>query len=307
MAKHEQGIVVATRGRSFEVRAENGDRLLCEVRKKVKFEADTTPVVVGDDVLFSRSHVGGQSSCADSGAIEKVLERRTSFEKPMVGVKEQKQVLAANLDRLAAVASVKLPSLKTGLIDRFIVSAHAGGMEPLVIINKIDLGAPDELEKIVQTYRAVTRGVFVISALCGTGLDELRAALNNHLMLLAGHSGVGKSTLLNALIPGLDLKTKEISSYSGRGKHVTTNIELFELPTGGFVVDSPGLKVMGLWEVEKDELPHYYPEFSEFGHSCRFQPCSHLHEPDCAVKAAVEAGKIPRFRYENYVAISESL
>jgi ribosome biogenesis GTPase len=307
MAKHEQGIVVATRGRSFEVHAENGDRLLCEVRKKVKFEADTTPVVVGDDVLFSRSHAGGQAGGAESGAVEKVLERRTTFERPMVGVKEQKQVLVANLDRLAAVVSVKSPPLKTGLIDRFLVSAHVGGMEPLVIINKIDLGACDHFQEIVDVYQSVTPGVFVVSALCGTGLDELRVALNNHRTLLAGHSGVGKSTLLNALIPGLDLKTKEISSYSGRGKHATANIELFELPTGGFVVDSPGLKVMGLWQMEKNELPHYYPEFSEFEHSCRFQPCSHLHEPDCAVKAAVEDGKISRFRYENYVAISESL
>jgi ribosome biogenesis GTPase len=291
------------------VRAENGDRLLCEVRKKVKFEADTTPVVVGDDVLFSRSHVAGQAGGADSGAIEKVLERRTTFERPRVsrGVKEHKQVLAANLDRLAAVTSVKSPPLKTGLIDRFLVSAHAGGMEPMVIISKIDLGACDNLEEIVEVYRSVTPGVFVVSALCGTGVDELNAALNNHRTLLAGHSGVGKSTLLNVLIPGLDLKTKEISSYSGRGKHATTNIELFGLPSGGFVVDSPGLKVMGLWEVQKRELPHYYPEFSEFDHSCRFQPCSHLHEPDCAVKAAVENGKIPRFRYKNYTAISESL
>ncbi|MEW5995650.1 MAG: ribosome small subunit-dependent GTPase A [Candidatus Zixiibacteriota bacterium] len=302
MAQQESGIVVATRGKFFEVRAGNGDHVLCEVRKKVKYETDsTTPVVVGDDVLITRTD-------NKNGAIEKVLERRKTFERPMVGVKaERKQVLAANIDRLAVVASVKQPDLKTGLIDRMLVAAHTGGMEPLVIINKIDLGQPEGFDHIVTAYRTVTCGVSVVSAIEGTGLDDLRQSLRNQRTMFAGHSGVGKSTLLNSLIPGLDLKTKEISSYSGRGRHVTANIELFELPGSGFVVDSPGLKVMGLWDVEPRDLPHYYPEFRDYETSCRFQPCTHVHEPGCAVQAAVEEKKIFPFRYENYVAIFEAL
>ncbi len=301
MAKHEPGIVVATKGRLFMVRAENGDRLLCEVRKKIKFVTDaTTPVAVGDDVWFSRSGT-------DSGAIEKVLERRTSFVRPMVGVKEQKQVLAANLDRLGVVASVKSPALKTGLIDRLLIAARAGGMEPVIVLNKIDLDLPDRFEAIIAAYRTAADGVFPVSALTGEGTDQLHKYLGAHRTLLAGHSGVGKSTLLNKLIPGLNLRTREISSYSNRGKHVTASIELFELPMGGFVIDSPGLKVMGLWKVEKAELPYYYPEFRQYEQACRFQPCAHIHEPDCAVKAAVEEGGIYRFRYKNYVSIANSL
>jgi len=301
MTKYEPGIVVATKGRFFMVRAENGHRLLCEVRKKIKFGTEsTTPVAVGDDVLFSRSE-------EERGAIEKVLDRRTSFGRPMVGVKEQKQVLAANLDRLAVVVSVKSPPLKTGLIDRFLVAAQVGDMEPFIIINKIDLGQSENLDEIITAYRAIDCLVFLVSALTGQGIDKLKKHLDAHRTLFVGHSGVGKSTLLNVLIPGLNLKTKEVSSYSNRGKHATATIELFELPSGGFVADTPGLKVMGLWEVKKAELPYYFPEFRKYEQFCRFQPCTHTHEPGCAVKTAVEKGEIHRFRYENYLSIAESL
>lgn len=257
-------------------------------------------MAVGDDVTILVDPDG-------SGMIENVAERRTMFFRPSKRSENVKQVIAANIDQLAVVASVKSPDLKPGLIDRFLISAEVGNLKPIIIINKIDLGETDFLDDMKQAYSAIDIPIFFISAKNDSGLDNLKKALIDHRTIFAGHSGVGKSTILNNLMPGMNIRVAEISDYSNKGVHTTTSVELYELPFGGYVVDSPGLKVLGLWEVEQEQLAWYFPEMQEYLQGCRFSGCTHLHEPDCAVKKAVKMGEIPEFRYKSYITIYNSL
>jgi ribosome biogenesis GTPase len=297
----QTGIVIATRGKSFDVLLDDRQRLRCELRKKVKYATDgTTPVTVGDDVIVTPVD-------ETTGVIDERKPRRTAFFRPDKRGGSLKQVLAANLDQLAIVTSVVSPPLKTGLVDRFIIAAELGQLKPVIIVNKIDLGKDADLDFTLDAYRKIDCSIVAVSAQTGEGIDELEHNLRDHRSIFVGHSGVGKSTLLNSLIPGLHIHTQEVSTYSNRGTHATTAIELYELPKGGFAVDSPGLKVLGLWEVNKEVLPDYYPDFRPVAGDCRFQPCSHTHEPGCAVKKALESGLVARFRYDNYVLIGSTL
>jgi ribosome biogenesis GTPase len=296
----KKGVVVRGHGKQFIVRAD-GEDIACEIRGKVKHSITlTTPVAVGDDVVISLSDDG-------SGMIEEVGPRRTMFMRPAKESDKKRQVIAANIDQLAAVVSVKSPELKPGLIDRIVIAAEIGNLRPLVIINKIDLSQTALMKETISAYDSIDIPVFAVSAKTGEGIDKLEPALSDHKTIFAGHSGVGKSTLLNWMIPGLNLRIGDVSEATDKGVHTTSHVELFELPKGGYVLDSPGLKIMGLWEVAREDLPWYYPEMREYVDKCRFTGCSHTHEPDCAVKEAVTAGEISRLRYDNYCSIYESL
>lgn len=294
------GIVSRGHGNRFVVYAD-GQYYNCQLRKKVKFKTEqTTPVAVGDDVRITIVD-------ENEAVIESVCERKSVLSRPAVGRETREHVLAANIDSLIIVASIKSPILKPGLIDRFLISAQIGGLAPVIVINKSDLGLNSADAEAVKVYQSLDYKLFQTSALNGDGLEPFLAYLEKHRSILAGHSGVGKSTLLNRLLPGINLRTLEISHATGRGRHSTSHIELFHLSGDGFVIDSPGIKVLGLWQLEKENLAAYYPEMLPFLDGCRFTRCSHIHEPECAVKDAIEKGEISTLRYQNYKQIYSSL
>jgi ribosome biogenesis GTPase len=294
------GIVIRGHGQSYIVRSQGKD-ISCSIRGRLKFgKKSVTPVAVGDDVSIDISSDG-------TGVIESVAERRTMFFRPAKGNDNRRQIIAANLDGLAVVASIINPTLKTGLIDRFLISAEMGGLKPAIIINKIDLDKPRILNEIDRAYSAIGIPVFFVSALAGDGCSGLAEYLAGHRTILAGHSGVGKTALINWLIPGLHLREGDVSLHTDRGIHTTTMTELFELPQGGFICDSPGLKVLGFSDFSRDDLISYFPEMHNYLNNCRFAGCSHTCEPGCAVIRAVEKGEIARFRYQGYLTIRNSL
>lgn len=295
------GRVIRSRGRMFAVLAE-GREYQCEVFKKVKQAEGVTPVAVGDEVDFAFEEPG-------PGAITAVHERVSKFSRPRVGEENKgtEQVIAANVDQMVIVVSVGRPKFKQYLIDRFTVAAVKGNLHAAVVINKIDLKHKVDLERVRDIYAAVDIPVVLTSCCDGRGRDDLRAILKDHESILVGHSGVGKSSLLNALQPGLHLRTNEVSEATNKGTHTTTSVELYPLHFGGYVVDTPGLRVMGLWDLDKYELESLFPEFKPYLGRCKFARCSHIHEPECAVKQAVSDSEVFAERYRSYVRIRNDL
>lgn len=215
------------------------------------------------------------------------------------------QILAANIDVLVVVASVAKPEFKAGLVDRYLIAAQTGGVEPILCVNKMDLVETEPPE--VDAYRELGIRVICASAETGEGLPELREALRGKLSVFAGHSGVGKSSLLNALQPDLDLATREVSEATQKGKHTTSAAKLYVLDDGIRIIDTPGVRALGLWKVSPEEVAHYFPEIDEAAGGCKFRDCTHVHEPGCAVLEAVEAEELPRQRYESYLRIRRGL
>lgn len=295
------GRVVRSRGRMFTVFSD-GNEFQCEVLKKAKQKENVTPVAVGDLVDFDFADPG-------PGAITRVHPRISKFSRPRVGeeTKGTEQVIAANVDQMVIVVSVARPKFKQHLIDRFTVAANKGGLKPAIVINKIDLSHKVDLNRVCEIYRRLEMPVAMTSCKNGRGIEELRLMLQDHESILVGHSGVGKSTLLNRIKPGLDLRTREVSEATNRGTHTTTTIELYPLDFGGYVVDTPGLRVLGLWDLDQNELQTLFPEFKPYLGQCKFARCSHTHEPECAIKQAVTEHEIFSERYESYARILSDL
>ncbi len=284
--------------------------VLCSVRGSVKKSAEfeLSPVVVGDDVRIETDPNPPSDGEQRTGVITEVLPRKTYFAKRKTTLrKERQQLIAANIDQMIAVASVKDPPFRLRLIDRFIITAIQGGMQPVVVINKTDLAHTINLGRIEKIYRSVGIDVILTSASEGLGVDQLRNKLSGRESVIVGQSGTGKSSLLNAVQPGLRLRTGTVSDKTGKGKHITTVVELFPLECGGYVVDTPGLRALGLTRLNRQDIDQFYFEIAEVSRQCRFSDCSHHTEPDCAVKDAVKTGKIFPERYESYIKILQEI
>ncbi len=278
-----QGIIIKAYNSFYYVQQPDAV-VMCTLRGR--FKKERFSLLVGDEVQFSLLSDG-------KGVIETILPRRSLLKRPLV----------ANVEQVILTFAAASPDISRLLLDRFLVLAESSQLDIVLCINKSELGCAKEIGALTECYRQIGYKVIEVSAKTGQGLEELRKTLSGRVSVFSGPSGVGKSSLLNALQPGLNLMTGEVSDKIGRGKHTTRHAELMPLQGGGFVVDTPGFSLAEITDIAPDELRHWFREFVEETADCRFSSCLHLHEPACGVKDAVAAGRIDALRYENYVSI----
>lgn len=294
-----RGVVIAMRGLYAEVN--DGERVWsCTIRRvlRTRLIEDRHPVVVGDRVLF-RIPSSGHGSRRE-GVIESVEPRKTQLRRR---AGRRIQTMVANVDQVVIVASAAEPAPHPHLIDRYLVASLASGLTPVICMNKMDLDDSGQARDLLERYEALGHATVATSVTSDKGMDALRTVFKDQQSVVAGQSGVGKSSLLNALQPGLRLQTASVSAQSSLGRHTTTTAHLFELDFGGYVVDTPGIRSLDLSIVARNEYEAYFTEFAEHLAHCQFADCTHTHETRCSVKAAVEAGDIHPERYQSYVRL----
>lgn len=295
-----EGLVLRSTGSFYDVAADDGTRIVCKVRGKIRLEGirESNPVAVGDRVEFEKE--------ADIGAITKILPRTNHILRQSVKKRGHAHVLAANVDQAFLVVTMALPRTSLGFIDRFLVSAESFRIPQTLVFNKRDILDADTLEfqeAVMDLYNRVGVDTIAVSA-AQNDLGNLREMLQGKTTLFAGHSGVGKSTLLNLLDPSINQKVGDLSGFSEKGTHTTTFAEMFQLDAGTYVIDTPGIKEWAPVDMSEQELSDYFPEMRERRQDCKFGArCLHINEPDCAIMAAVENGDISISRYESYVSI----
>jgi ribosome biogenesis GTPase / thiamine phosphate phosphatase len=294
------GFVTKKSTNSYNIQA-GATSLTCTLATRLKHASEVDPVAIGDFVRWD----------AAAQLIE-VLPRRNQFARraaaPRPGSYHHEQIIAANVDQVIPVFAAANPKPAWNLLDRYLVSSESAEIPALIIITKLDLveGKPEsaEIMSIAAEYRAIGYEVILTSVETGQGLAELQAALRDRLSVFVGKSGVGKSSLLNALEPGLGLKIQQTSQLTGKGRHTTTHLEMFPLATGGAIIDTPGIREFGLWNVETDQLALFFPEMRPFVGACKFGlDCGHDQEPGCAIRRAVNAGEISPYRYQSYLKL----
>lgn len=296
-----KGLLIKTTGSSFLVKTDDGRKIECIVKGnfRIKGIRSTNPVAVGDRVTI-------QEKSGETAYITAIEDRRNYLVRKPTNLSKQLHILAANIDQALLLVTIKSPVTNTTFMDRFLATAEAYRIPAHIVINKTDLYDDEDLaymEALVKLYTSIGYPCSCISAKKGIGIDSLRLLLKNKISLLSGNSGVGKSTLINVIEPGFEARTGVISESHDKGMHTTTFSEMYELEDGGYLIDTPGIKGFGTFDMKTEEVGHYFPEIFRTSENCRFNNCTHTHEPGCAVLDAVENHFISNSRYTSYLSI----
>lgn len=298
-----KGIVVKSTGSWYHLRTEDGSTYQARIRGKFRIAniKHTNPIAVGDEVDF-------EIDKDEIAVITKIHERKNYIIRKSVNLSKKTHIIASNIDVAFLVVTLSNPKTSFGFIDRFLITAEAYHIPVVILFNKIDIYKEDELDDLAfykSIYNSIGYDSLDISAESGYNLDLVKDLMKDKVSLVSGHSGVGKSTLLNALNPELNIKTHQVSDFNSKGQHTTTFAQMYEWPFGGFIIDTPGIKEFGLVHIDKTELQGYFPEILALKHECKFDNCIHVNEPKCAVRDAVESEEIAISRYENYLTFLE--
>lgn len=300
-----QGLIIRSTGSWYDVRDADGHIFQGRLKGKFKIQGFkvTNPIAVGDRVTFDI-----EDRLENTVVIKNIAPRKNYIIRQSVHKTAQGHILAANLDQAVLLVTLTMPRTSLGFIDRFLVSAESFRIPTRVVFNKTDILNDDGLayqQEIIEMYEHIGYTCLSTSAIEGEGIDAFRDLLDHKITLLSGHSGVGKSTLVNAIAPDLNLRTNEVSTFANKGVHTTTFAEMFELAPNTYIIDTPGIKELGLIDTAKEEISHYFPEMRDRLNQCRFNNCLHLNEPGCAIKDAVSEGDIAESRYMSYLSMME--
>lgn len=300
-----KGTVIRNTGSWYTVRTDDGATINCKIKGNFRLKGirTTNPVSVGDHVEITPA-----AGVNDTPFITAIEPPRNYIIRRASNLSKEVHIIAANVDQALLIVTLFHPTTSTTFIDRFLATAQAYSIPTVIVINKTDLCEADDemkeyLEAVSHLYRSIGYTVIHTSAVTGLGIDQLRDTLRNKVTLLSGNSGVGKSSLINRVVPGLDLRTAEISATHDTGMHTTTFSEMFEIPGGGYIIDTPGIKGFGTIDFDPREVSHYFPEIFKISADCRYNNCTHTHEPGCAVREAVNNHEISQSRYASYLSI----
>ncbi len=299
------GLVMRSTGSWYDVRSNEGTIMQCRLKGKFKIKGFkvTNPIAVGDKVVYEL-----EDEVRNAGIISDILPRENYIIRQSVHKTAHGHLLATNLDQAVLIATLDFPRTSLGFIDRFLVAAESFRIPTVLVFNKLDLLNEEQIayqNELTELYESLNYKCIFTSAVDGTGVDDFFNILQGKVSLISGHSGVGKSTLVNAIAPDLDLRTSEVSTFANKGVHTTTFAEMFEIAHNTFIIDSPGIKELGLADMQKEEIGHYFPEILEIMSQCRFHNCMHLDEPNCAVKEAVMEERIAQSRYFSYLSMMD--